>query len=670
MTRGRGRQPVSEGRGRDGGGSEGRDSGSGPARPDPPRGGLVAGILSAGVVAGFLESLPHRLAGAVGIPIHLTPHYVWTIPILDALLFLAVIGTVVLLGRRVSRLARREVRVGLALGMAAFFVLLTVEPLHDLAALFLAAGVGVQGARMAGGRILSGTRRALPAAAVVVLGAGALQGGATAFRQGRAGTSGAGDAPNVVLLILDTVRARSMGPWGAGPGASPEMDRLAREAVTFRWAVSPSPWTLPAHASLFTGRWPQELSAGWTRPLDGSHPTLAEVMTARGYRTGGFVGNLLQASHHTGLDRGFQVYRDFPLDPGTILFTESFLRSLVLSDPVRRLVARHELVTRKDAPEVNREFFDWVDAGDGPFFAFLNYFDAHEPLHPPGVPARDWNRYVHRGGVMYGENAWVEEKWEMDPLGVDRLRAAYAQGVARTDAGVGALIRGLRERGLLERTLLVVAGDHGEQLGENGLFDHSNSVYPVLLHVPLMVRGPGVPKGVVVEEAVSLRDLAATLLEETGGRPGSLPGRSLAETWRAAGPEGASGLADPVTPGGTGDPDPGTGSGVTAPSGEILGHLTRGTVEQPDAPIARGPGSEMHTLVDFPLQYIRNGDGTDEVVDWLRDPDATTNRAADPTLRDRIVELRSRLYARVTGQVLPDSVPLEPARVPYVPGRR
>ena len=619
----------------------------------------MVGILSAGVVAGFLESLPHRLAGAVGIPIHLTPHYVWTIPVLDALLFLAVIGTLTLLGSRLPRLARREVRVGLALGMAALFVLLTIEPLHDLAALFLAAGFGVQGARMAGGRILCRVRRALPAAAVVVLGAGAIQGGATAFREGRAGRIGAGDHPNVVLLILDTVRARSMGPWGTDAGATPEMDQLAREAVTFRWAISPSPWTLPAHASLFTGRWPQELSAGWTRPLDAAHPTLAEVMTAEGYRTGGFVGNLLQASHHTGLARGFLVYRDFPLEPGTVLFTQSLLRTLVLSDLARRVVARHELLTRKHAPEVNREFFDWVDAGVGPFFAFLNYFDAHEPLRPPDVPARDWNRYVHRGGVMYGENAWVEEKWELDPRGVEHLRAAYAEGVVRADAGLGALIEGLRERGLLERTILVVAGDHGEQFGENGLFDHSNSVYPVLLHVPLVIRGPGLPEGVVVDEAVSLRDVAATLVELTGGRAGSLPGRSLTGTWSEIPAEGGvtgESLDGPARP----------GEGTEPP--EILGHLTRGTVEQPDAPIARGPGPEIHTLVDFPLQYIRNGDGTDEVVDWLRDPDAGTNLAGDPTLRDRIVELRGRLYRRVTGQELPDSVPLEPARVPFVPG--
>ena len=611
-------------------------------------GSLVTGILAAGVVAGFLESLPHRLASPVGIPIHLTPHYVWTIPVLDALLFLVVIGTVTLLGRRVPRLSRRTTRVGLALGMAAFFLLLTIEPLHDLAALFLAAGVGVQGARMAEGRLLGRIRRALPAAAVVVLGAGAIQGGVQALRDARAGTTGSVDAPNVVLLILDTVRARSLGPWGGGDEASPELDRLAAEGVTFQWAVSPSPWTLPAHASLFTGRWPQELSAGWTRPLDGAHPTLAEVMSTRGYRTGGFVGNLLQASRHTGLGRGFQLYRDFTLEPGAVLFTQSFVRSLVLSDLARRVVARHELVTRRDAAEVNADFFDWVDRGEGAFFAFLNYFDAHEPLSPPDVPRRAWNRYVHRGGVMYGENAWVEEKWELDAEGVVHLRAAYAEGVRRADAGLGELLRGLRERGLLESTIVVVTSDHGEQFGENGLFDHSNSLYPVLLHVPLVVRGPGLPAGTVVEEAVSLRDAAATLLELTGGRTGTLPGTSFAGAWAAP--------AEDRGP------------------GEILGHLTRGTVEQPDAPIARGPGTEMHTLLEFPLQYIRNGDGTDEVVDWLRDPDAGTNLAGDESFRDRITRLRGRLSRRVTGQALPDSVPLEPARVPYVPagdgGRR
>ena len=119
------------------------------------------------------------------------------------------------------------------------------------------------------------------------------------------------DAPNVLLIVMDTVAADHLALYGYDRPTSPTIDELARRGIRFDAAQSASSWTLPSHASMFTGRWPHELSVGWRTPLDAAAPTVAEFLRARGYATAGFIANTTYCAADSGLGRGFTVYRDY-----------------------------------------------------------------------------------------------------------------------------------------------------------------------------------------------------------------------------------------------------------------------------------------------------------------------------------------------------------------------
>ena len=198
------------------------------------------------------------------------------------------------------------------------------------------------------------------------------------------------------------------------------MVEVAERGIRFDRAQATSSWTLPSHASMFTGRWPHELSAGWLTPLDGRYPTLAEFLASRGYATAGFVANAWYCSSGSGLERGFADYEDYIFPrltafkaaslvdrfvkgiQGVERFLEDQLDIDVLSSPVQRLFLLVN-ADRKEAADINREFLDWLTRRrqpERPFFAFLNYYDAHVPYelpsgripslrHPAQRPSRD-----------------------------------------------------------------------------------------------------------------------------------------------------------------------------------------------------------------------------------------------------------------------------------------
>lgn len=608
---------------------------------------ILALALAAGGVTGLVEMALITGAVRVGVAVRMGPDFVWLVPAAELALFGGVGALLALLAAVRPRLReRRGLFVGLLTGLSALSLLLMVEVIHDLAALALAAGLGTQMGRLAHRPFVGRAVAAAPVVALVTAAWTVALGVWTPHR--REATEArvvAGlpapppDAPNVLVLILDTVRAAGLGWYGAPADPTPRLDRLAAEAVSFDLALAPSPWTLPSHASMFTGRWPGELSAGWDAPLDRTTPTLAEVLAERGWATAGFVGNLLNTARHTGLARGFLHYDDYDTSPGEWWVATSTGRALAYSTTVRRLLARNELVNRRHAPRVVDQFLAWLDHGpasDGrrPWFAFVNLYDAHEPHAPPGVGARDWNRFEHRGGMVVGGNAWVEEKWTLSAAERDLHRAAYDARVRAVDVQVGRLVEALEARGLLDETVVVVTSDHGEQLGERGLFEHNNSLYLPALHVPLVIRAPGSGEagGVRVPGAVSLRDLPATILDAAGVEP-VLPGASLRPLWAGA-------------------PD-----ALRSPA---VAYLRRGFVEQPSTPIARGP--EMQALVDSPWMYVHNGDDTDEIYDLRRGLFDGPNLAgrdaeADSALRS----LRATLYEMVTGRAAPEELPIRPA---------
>ena len=306
---------------------------------------------------------------------------------------------------------------------------------------------------------------------------------------------------------------------------------------------------------MFTGRWLHELSVGWLTPLDRKYPTLAGFLGDRGYATAGFVANTFYCGTSSGLARGFTRYQDSNFPQLTALktselvsrglegfqtceyFAEDLLESAGFMPYVQRVWQSFD-TDRKGAAEVNREFLGWLASRtqpQRPFFAFLNYFDAHYPYLLP--PAR-----LHRFGTEPSDSyhrILIQHWWDMDktnisPDGIAFATDAYDDCIADLDEQVGKLVDQLDRRGVLKDTWLIITADHGESFGEHpGVFVHGGSLFDTELHVPLLFIPPGTSfPAKRVSDPVSLRDLAATIVDLTGTAPGSpFPGDSLTRYW-------------------------------------------------------------------------------------------------------------------------------------------
>jgi choline-sulfatase len=287
---------------------------------------------------------------------------------------------------------------------------------------------------------------------------------------------GSAAGSNVLLITIDTLRADRVGAYGNPDGLTPAIDGLAKGAVRFEAAFTPVPETLPAHASILTGLEP--FSHGIrnnTMFRLGETPTLATMLKRAGYRTGAFVGAFV-LSARSGLNRDFDVYDDH--------FTQN-----PESAGVRSAERRAEYVV---GPAT-----EWIlgSGAERPWFAWIHLYDPHAPYQAPSE---------YRSG-----------------------RSPYDAEVAYTDAMIGRALDTLRAAHQLDRTVIVVAADHGEALGEHGEATHGLFAYDALLRVPMIVSAPGI-RARVVQTPVASVDVAPTVLELLGiAVPSGLDGRSL-----------------------------------------------------------------------------------------------------------------------------------------------
>jgi arylsulfatase A-like enzyme len=374
-------------------------------------------------------------------------------------------------------------------------------------------------------------------------------------------------APNILLIVMDTVAADHLDLYGYARPTSPAIDELARRGSRFDTAQPSSSWTLASHASMFTGRWPHELSVGWRTPLDAAAPTVAEFLCERGYATAGFIANTAYCAADSGLGRGYTVYRDYlfqELSPfrKAVMVERSLDGLQAIGDAlggaldlnwlrlgVQRIRERFE-TDRKEASEVNREFLDWLvrrPHPERPYFAFLNYYDAHSPYQlPPGRIRRFGTKPMEEREVGLIRDWWTVDKSQVSPEELAFVSDAYDDCVASIDEQIGRLFDELERRKALDRTWVILVSDHGESFGEHeGVFVHGSSLYQSELHVPLLVvPPPGIRTKPVVADTASLRNLASTIVDIAGWSAESVfPGRSLARLWQlspdSSGPEGA-----------------------------------------------------------------------------------------------------------------------------------
>ncbi|MHC4430164.1 MAG: sulfatase [Planctomycetota bacterium] len=305
------------------------------------------------------------------------------------------------------------------------------------------------------------------------------------------------------MILLDTTRADRLSPYGYERPTTPALQRIADEGLTFTRAYAAAPWTLPSHASIFTGHYATAHNAIWEHQyLDDRLPTLAEHLTGTGLRTAAFSQHVW-LSEETGLMRGFEQHYDLYWRSTTALVAVWRLAENTLN-------ARRGLED-KGAARVSETFMDWIDRrGDEPFFAFINYVEPHAPYKPLSPhreeflgPNHDtpWGRVKDVAVQRYNAG---EVEYTAEELGI--ISSLYDGAVAYQDRWMGEVLDHLRGRGILDDTLLIVTSDHGENLGDHGFFGHEFCVYNTLLHVPLIVRLPGVvPEGVVEDATVENR---------------------------------------------------------------------------------------------------------------------------------------------------------------------
>ena len=299
------------------------------------------------------------------------------------------------------------------------------------------------------------------------------------------GEAPAASHPNILLVTIDTLRADRVGAYGAKSPATPVMDRLAREGVLFEQATVQVPLTRPSHVSILTGEYPfaHGIRDNFSFPLAPEHRTLAELLKAQGYASGGFVGAFM-LNAQSGLGRGFDEFDD--------TFNSEVRTSVFLAEYQRRAAA----VEERAGPWIER-----VAGGSRPFFAWVHFYDPHSPYDPP------------------------------PPYDARYAKSPYDGEVGYTDEILGRLLVRLDRLKVRDRTLVVVTSDHGEGLGDHAEAEHGFFVYDSVLRVPLILRLPGIlPADIRVRAQARSIDLLPTILDlvgEAASTPHGLPGQSL-----------------------------------------------------------------------------------------------------------------------------------------------
>jgi arylsulfatase A-like enzyme len=450
------------------------------------------------------------------------------------------------------------------------------------------------------------------------------------------------NAPNVLLITLDTVRATNMSLYGYSRSTTPQLEKIGRTGIIFDRALSTAPWTLPSHASMFTGRWPHELSTDLETPLDTTYPTLAEFFRSCGYATAAFVANMKYCGYETGLDRGFLHYEDYRISLGQIASSSNLVRPIANNFRLRRFIQNDEHINRKRAAQINEEMLRWLSRErKRPFFIFLNYFDAHEPYLPP--PPFDKKFGAGRKLGKYSPlHRWLFEPavrhQNMNEENIQEEIDAYDGALAYLDYHLSLLFDELNKGQLMKNMLIIITSDHGEEFGEHSLFDHGYSLYLPSVHVPLLISFPDhLPAGKRIQKPVSLRDLASTIVDILDFEPNSpFPGKSLARYWEAM-PNHESLLEEP-----------------------LLSEVNHMPGQPAWFPTSKG---DMKSLLFRGMRYIKNGDGLEELYDFNKDPWEEHNLADSDKTNQELKGFRELLGTALNRASSPHKPPNETAQV-------
>ena len=603
--------------------------------------GLAAGLLEVGT------RVLCRVVAPSGRLFEMSRHFVWITPLANVVVLLCV-GLIFVLAGRILPRASSWICPRILLALAILPTLMVAVPgIFAEASLLLTMGIAVWIVPLLQknpARLRAALLWTFPVlvSLVLILAGSIFLGDWLRQRREESRALPPSGTPNVLLIVLDTVRQDRLSLYGYRRSTTPTLERLAKRGIRFDDARSTAPWTLPSHASMMMGRWPHELGVEWLTPIRNEFPTVAEYLREQGYATAGFVANVQYCASDTGLSRGFTHYEDYVfqrLSPlTTSVMVEEFYRTILLTGGRNESGVLHALENvmsywinakiRKEAAVINRDFVRWLDQRrqiERPFFVFLNYLDAHAPYQLPEGAPQPFGLKPQTSHEQWLMNSWlaIPDKLALPPFYLNMARDSYDNCLAYLDTCLGELFEELDQRGALTRTWIVITSDHGEGLGEHDLFEHGESLYATEIKVPLLIVPPsGIDHAAVVSETVSLRQLPATMLDLLGlQRDTPFPGRSMATLWRnpssAAGQENAEPAFSELS--GPNPTDPSNGR----------------------SPAHRGP---LVALAENGVVYIRNdGDRGEELFDEHNDPRELINLIHTPAMAPILQRLRDRL---------------------------
>lgn len=431
-----------------------------------------------------------------------------------------------------------------------------------------------------------------------------------------------GKRPNLVMIVLDTGRADHFSGYGYSQPTTPNLDNLAKQGVLFETAVAPAPWTLPSFSTVFTGLLPHQNPTNWDMPLPDGSSTLASILRSHGYQTAGFNANYMVGTRRTGLAQGFDVYDD---DDGSL--GEDLMRinsSRVFWWLLYYPFIRPDSLARRNAGELNQSAFRWFrHRSQQPFFFLINYYDLHEPYSAaPGVGKKfgDGNRTLAQRIRAEIDRVPLVIEVPKSPAEQASLLAAYDGALNYTDRQIGALLRLFEASPEWSNTYFIVFSDHGQAFGEHRHYGHEWGLNWELLHVPLIIAGPGIPPGRRVTDPVSLQQIFATVMDLSGAS-GTLPQQSsLRCYWES--------------PASTCDPNP-----------LVISELD----ESPNDSEAEASIS----AVTPGWHFLRDSDGNPELYNLASDPHEKVNLAASPDYQEEVREIQRNVVGRVRASSLP-----------------
>jgi arylsulfatase A-like enzyme len=597
-----------------------------------------------GLAAGFVEgaellAFQHINWAAWARELHVSTQILWISPVVDVVFFLLATIAVILISRLTSRIPALQMLVFVLGFLTTYDWLRVTGRLYRSACVLLALGVATVLLRWLRARQESAAkmfRRSAPwLLAALVLIADGIEGGTQlheAYLTSRLAVA-SGDSPNVLVIVIDTLRADHLSSYGYPRPTSPEIDRLAQHGVLFENAIAPSSWSLPSHASLVTGRAVHEHGwgnvrqipwLGWGDSALNGLPTLGEALQQRGYGTGAFSANRVYFTSNVGLGRGFIHFEDYFHSVG-----DAFVRTELGREFARRYMNRSgksaftrafrtlglgswldkdsegsgdyggAFGIRKRADEVNRETLRWIEHDSKrPFFAFLNYLDVH---------------YSYGGPQDYPKPGW----------GHGSIIDEYDAGLKYDDDCIGRLLRRLDELGILKHTIVIITSDHGEALGGHGLTYHGAALYRELIRVPLIISCPGrIPEGLRIEQPVSNAAIASTVMELVGGHSELFPGPPLSDLWRQ--PVSAQTWPDAIS---------------ELPETNTIVAADRAM--QGKEPLATD--GSMRSAITPQWHLIQHDRWPDQIYDWNADPEESRDLIDTPHGRAARDEMLSRL---------------------------